>query len=313
MTSEALARIQPRAVLAFDFSEEQRKIIRDTYLNGASDQEAAVLMEIARARRLNPLTRQIHFIKRWDNQKRCEVWSAQVAIDGLRAIAERTGLYDGQDEPEFEETEKGIKLCKVRVYRKDWSRPAVGVAYWVEYAQTGKDGNLTSMWARGKHFMLAKCAEALALRKAFPEDTSGLYTPEEMGNDAEVSAAQPAAVLVEARPSEPPASGGRTTRASQVAERMKPLPAPAPIIDVASGETEEAAKARQQAATLLFGARKGVAISSLSAEQLGEAVDWARQMLEDKPNAKNSAQLLENLEQLELEIGKRMSEVGAEG
>lgn len=171
---------------ALEFSEEQRQMIRDSFANGASDAEFAVLLEIAKARRLNPLLRQIHFVSRWDGEKRRSVWAAQVSIDGLRAIAERTGLYAGQDEPEFGENPDGtLKLCKVRVYRKDWPRPAVGVAYWSEYVQTFRDKQgggerVAPMWRKMPHVMLAKVSEALALRKAFPEDMSGLYAPEEM-------------------------------------------------------------------------------------------------------------------------------------
>jgi phage recombination protein Bet len=172
-------------VRALEFSPDQRKMIRDTFASGASEGEFAVLMEVARARNLNPLLRQIHFVKRWDSQKRCEVWSTQISIDGLRAVAERTSIYAGQDEPEYEHNQDGkLICCKVRVYRKDWQRPAVGVAYFAEYVQTKKDGTVTQFWATKPHIMLAKCAEALAIRKAFPEDTAGLYTPEEMGEAA---------------------------------------------------------------------------------------------------------------------------------
>lgn len=169
---------------ALTFTDEQRQMIRDTYANGASDAEFAVLMEIAKARRLNPLLRQIHFVKRWTPKG--DVWSPQVSIDGLRAIAQRTGLYDGQDEPRFEEAPDGsLRLCKVAVYRKDWQRPAVGVAYWTEYVQTTRDKQTgkkrpTEMWERMPHVMLSKVAEAIALRKAFPEDMAGLYTGDEM-------------------------------------------------------------------------------------------------------------------------------------
>lgn len=159
----------------------QQAMIRDTYANGASEKEFQVLMEIAKLRKLNPLLKQIHFVKRWNKQLGREVWSAQVSIDGLRAIAERTGKYDGQDEPEYEHDKEGLLTCaKVKVYRKDWTRPAVGVAYWNEYVQTGKDDKPTKFWADMPHVMLAKVAEALAMRKAFPEDMGGLYTDEEM-------------------------------------------------------------------------------------------------------------------------------------
>ena len=164
-----------------EFSADQVQILRDSFANGANEQEFAVLLEIARARRLNPILRQIYFVQRWNGERGRMVWEAQVSIDGLRAQAQRTGLYDGQDEPEFETAESGLPaLARVRVYRKDWSRPAVGVARWEEYAQTKKDGSLTRAWSSMPFVMLGKCAEALAIRKAFPEDTSGLYTPEEM-------------------------------------------------------------------------------------------------------------------------------------
>lgn len=167
------------------FTPDQEQMIRDTFANGASPSEFQVLMEVAKARRLNPLLRQIHFVSRWNNDKKRHVWSTQVSIDGLRAIAERTRLYDGQDEPEFTYgSDKFPAIAKVRVYRKDWSRPVVGVAYYAEYVQTTRDGNPTQFWREKPHIMLAKCAEALAMRKAFPEDTSGLYIPEEMGEMA---------------------------------------------------------------------------------------------------------------------------------
>lgn len=209
---------------ALVFSAEQRQLIRDTFANGASDQEFAALLEVARARRLNPFLRQIHFVSRWDSQKGRAVWATQVSIDGLRAIAQRTGLYDGQDEPEFVENPDGsLRLCRVRVYRKDWQRPAVGIAFWEEYVQTirdkqsGKD-RPAPMWRKMPHVMLAKVSEALALRKAFPEDTSGLYTGDEMGqaeNDA------PVAVQVEttSRPR-------RGEQRAPVASLTQQLPAP---------------------------------------------------------------------------------------
>jgi phage recombination protein Bet len=163
------------------FSDEQRQMIREKYAPGASESDFAVLLAIAQARNLNPLLGQIHFVLRWDSNRNAQVWAVQVAIDGLRAIAQRTGQYAGQDEPEFVEVNGKLVACKVKVYRKDWGdRACVGVAYFAEYCAYRKDGALTHFWAVKPHIMLAKCAEALALRKAFPEDTSGLYCAEEM-------------------------------------------------------------------------------------------------------------------------------------
>lgn len=167
-----------------EFSDEQVQLLRDGYAPGASPIEFRMLLEVARLRRLNPFLKQIHFVKRRSkdrNDNWVETWTSQVSIDGLRAIAERTGKYDGQDEPEYERDKDGLILAaKVRVYRKDWSRPAVGVARWSEYVQTTHAGKPTKFWDTMPHVMIAKCAEALALRKAFPEDLAGIYTDEEM-------------------------------------------------------------------------------------------------------------------------------------
>ncbi|MGL4444383.1 MAG: recombinase RecT, partial [Alsobacter sp.] len=57
--------------------------------------------------------------------------------------------------------------------------PYTGIATYRSYVQTKKDGQPNQMWARFADTMTAKCAEALALRKGFPE-LSGVFTPEEM-------------------------------------------------------------------------------------------------------------------------------------
>lgn len=178
-------------VAPLEFNPAQLQMIRDTYANGASEEEFGVLMEIAKARRLNPFLRQIHFVKRRNRKLNRDVWAAQASIDGLRATAQRTGMYQGQDEPEYSYDSNGkLECAKVRVYRKDWgNRAAVGVAFYSEYVQKD-DGRPNSFWSEKPHVMLSKCAEALALRKAFPEDMGGLYIPEEMGEPVALQAAQ---------------------------------------------------------------------------------------------------------------------------
>lgn len=251
------------------FTEDQRRMIRDAYANGASDEEFEVLMEVAKARRLNPLLRQVHFVSRYDSQKSRSVWAVQVSIDGLRAIAERTGLYDGQDEPEFVDNPDGTpKLCRVRVYRKDWTRPAVGAAYWDEYVQTMRDKTTgktvpSSMWRKMPHVMLAKVAESLAIRKAFPEDSGGLYTTEEMAqasNDApeaesngdarpQVSAAKRARPQVEApKPAALPAPGAQ-----------EPHQSPAVVAPVQPSPEGEKAPAQPSAAEQAIAAARVIA------------------------------------------------------
>lgn len=186
------------------FTEEQRRILLDTFANGATEAEFSALVEVAQKRNLDPFKREIFFVKRWDASKGREVWATQVSIDGLRLMAERSGLYDGQDEPVFEYGSNPAipLLCRVRVYRKDWTRPAVGVARWEEYVQTTRDKQSgqtrpNTMWAKMGHTMLAKCAEALAIRKAFPESAAGLHTDDEMGQAQNSAPTQHVEVQIE--------------------------------------------------------------------------------------------------------------------
>ncbi len=180
-------------------NQDTRRIVWDMCAKGATQQEFGPLMEVAREHNLNPLLRQIYFTKRYDSMLKRDVWTTMVSIDGLRVKAQRSGVYDGQDEPEFTYEKDKLVCAKVRIYRKDWTRPVVGVAHFSEYAQYRSDGKLNAFWATKPHIMLAKCAESLAIRKAFPDETSGLYTPEEMGaKDADlqrINAADPEPVV----------------------------------------------------------------------------------------------------------------------
>jgi phage recombination protein Bet len=182
----ALATVERSA--AMEWSDEQRKIIRDSCAPGSTDAEFRALLEVAKAKRLNPLTKQIHFVKRKAKNEATgqyeERYTYVTAIDGFRAQAQRTGEYAGQDEPEFVYDDAArIVACKVRVYRRGIERPFVGVAHWVEYVQTARDGSPLRMWATMPHHMISKCAEAQALRRGFPEETAGLSVSEEIHDE----------------------------------------------------------------------------------------------------------------------------------
>jgi phage recombination protein Bet len=189
----ALAKAGDRADLSIRFSQDQRNIILDTCCGGAPESEAMALIAIAEARGLNPILGECYFVKRYDSQSKKDKWSVQASIDSFRIKAEQTGLYAGQDEPEYEYDQKGyVVLARVKVWRKDWTRPAVGVARWEEYVQTTRDGEPTRFWKTMPHNQLAKCAEALAMRKAFPAVLSKVYVTEEMqqaDNEAPLSPA----------------------------------------------------------------------------------------------------------------------------
>ena len=103
-------------------------------------------------------------------------------IDGFRVIAERSGDYAGQDPIKYQTTQpdgKGTLLwAEATVYRHSWGDRGLTVrAYWDEFKP---DGGKAFMWTKMPHVMLGKVAEAQALRKAFPNDMSGMYSDDEM-------------------------------------------------------------------------------------------------------------------------------------
>lgn len=182
--TQALTVIEGGAALApaQQFARDQVDLIKRTVARGTTDDELRLFLYTAQRTGLDPLAKQIHAIKRWNGRERREVMSIQTGIDGYRLIAERTGRYAPGQQPTYEV--EGGKLIAATAYVKKlvagtWHEVAAS-AYWDEYAQTDRDGHPTPTWKRMPRLMLAKCAEALALRRAFPAEMSGVYTFEEM-------------------------------------------------------------------------------------------------------------------------------------
>ena len=150
-------------------------------------------LQHCRRTQLDPIARQIYAICRKGR------WGIQISIDGARLIAERSGKYAGQTPVEWTgdgQTWTQVWLdrqppaaARVGVHRSDFREPLYAVANFQAYAAGGP------MWDKMPALMIGKCAEMLALRKAFPQDLSGLYSSEEMdqaGQPAQPASAQPA-------------------------------------------------------------------------------------------------------------------------
>ena len=166
---------QTKEIAKIEFNPETIALIKSSVAQGATDAELNLFLYQAKRTGLDPLTRQIYFIKMSGRPV------IMASIDGFRVIADRSGDYAGQDEPIFiyDANQPNVLLCcKVKVYKwhgKDRFLAATGVAFMNEY----RVANSTS-WIKMPHVMLSKVAESKALRQAFPQDLSGLYTSEEM-------------------------------------------------------------------------------------------------------------------------------------
>jgi phage recombination protein Bet len=171
MTSSSLALWTP----------EQTQLIATTIAPGCSSDELRLFAYACQRTGLDPFSKQIYAIRRSGRM------TIQAGIDGLRAIAERTGELDGShtewcgDDGQWSDvwiSAKPPAAAKTTIWRKGSSHPFIGVARFADY-NAGQ-----GLWSKMPAAMIAKCSEALALRKAFPANLSGVYSTDEMEQQA---------------------------------------------------------------------------------------------------------------------------------
>lgn len=197
----ALTTTEQKPLVAF--TRDQVDLIKKTIAKGATDDELKLFLYTAEKRGLDPLAKQIYFQKRRSSKGEDNI-TIITGIDGYRLAADRTGKYAGNDDPVFDDEENPRKAT-VTVYKITGGVrcPFTATARWDAYYPGDALG---FMWRKMPHTMLGKCAEALALRKAFPQELSGLYIREEMEQAGEpitevaepkpVKAAKPAPTVI---------------------------------------------------------------------------------------------------------------------
>lgn len=158
------------------------ELVKSVYAKGATDNELALFIRTAKRMGLDITARQIFLVKRGYGES--QSMTIQVSIDGFRLVADRSGQYAPGREPTFTYDAKGNVESATAYVKKfvngEWHEVAA-TAYFDEYCQRTREGKPNMMWAKMPRTMTAKCSEALALRKAFPAELSGVYTADEMG------------------------------------------------------------------------------------------------------------------------------------
>jgi phage recombination protein Bet len=175
------------------WTEQQEAVLRQSGINNdVTGAELSAFLHLCQRTKLDPFSRQIYLIGRYDRRANRQVYTPQTSIDGYRVIASRVIAEQGANLG-YEDTQWCDKegrwmdvwladtppaAARVTVLRNGQRFPAI--ALYREYVQTGKENKPIGLWGKMPAGQLAKCAEALALRKAFPHDLAGVYTAEEM-------------------------------------------------------------------------------------------------------------------------------------
>lgn len=176
---------------SLDISRYAMSALRNSVFPGASDESIYMAAQYCAARKLDIFKKPIHIVPLSIRDSVTGKYETRdVIMPGiyeLRTTAFRTGEMAGIDEPVFGEEKKihGINApewCKITVYRiiAGQRYAFTHTEFFEEAAATKNNGELNSMWTKRPRGQLAKCAEAGALRKAFPDEMGGLMTSDEV-------------------------------------------------------------------------------------------------------------------------------------
>ncbi len=171
---------------------DNQRLLKETVARGTTPAEFAMFRELCIATGLNPFKREIWcIIVKPDDPKYRQV-QIMTGINGYLAVANRNPAYDGMEWTWDLDSKGALVSATAKVYRKDRKFPSVGTALLKEFGK--KYGN----WLTMEKHMLLKCAKAIALREAFPQELGGTYIEEEMEREYSLE------VIPEAEPDQAP-------------------------------------------------------------------------------------------------------------
>ena len=245
-----------------EFNDQQKTLIT-SMMPGAKKSDVDQFIAVCEESGLNPFRRQIMPSSRRSKDTSgtwVTNWTHLVTIDGLRSIAAETGEYEGQEGPYYcgmDGVWKDIWLdskppaaAKVIIFRRNFRQGLVATAKYESYVQKNSDGKPNKIWNTFGDHMTAKVAEALGLRKAFPQQMGGLYTTDEMAQAGVLTEEMLKEMLEEAQkatgrelppeaPTTPAAPAARGKKKADLApaapaaqaapEAVAPAPAPASV------------------------------------------------------------------------------------
>ncbi|CAB4122673.1 bet_lambda, phage recombination protein Bet [uncultured Caudovirales phage] len=238
-----IATLKPAQPLSVMTDEDMVRVLGASLYPNASHASILMVLGYCKAAGLDPMLKPVHIVPMWDNKAKHMRDVVMPGIAHYRIQASRSGQYVGKSEPDFgpdvSENLGGVtftypKWCKVAVRRAIGGVVAefVVTEYWREnYATASKDSAApNAMWRKRPYAQLAKCAEAQALRQAFPELIGGQNAAEEMeGRSIEIEA-EPVAQAQ--RPLRPAAlAKPRDARAQLDGFANAPAPEPDPDTD----------------------------------------------------------------------------------
>lgn len=180
-------------------------VLKNTTFPGASDEMVALAYDYCKSRGLDVLKKPIHIVPTYDSKTRTMKESIWPGIGELRTTAMRTNCYAGKDEtkfgPELNKDFKGSvkrdggweditlnlsypEWAQVTVYRiiqgTRYAFPGPKVMWEELYSSQGRSGVPNSQWLKRPWGQIEKCAEAAALRIAFPEEIGSDFIADEI-------------------------------------------------------------------------------------------------------------------------------------